>query len=225
MEFPTHRIYLPWDGNPYASSDPSTCIWSFTHSRIAARFGCIDSRSSSYLCQSSFVRSAGWYWALSTIAFWSDYKTVRLQRRPPRQEERLPDFLMTWGAILRENSNSCLFTLHACRARLCKSSWSNQIHAKNMQVFLLQCKEVYTFFVRWSIRIAATNWCIESGRGVACVSISWSLVPPCSVSGCCEQVLLSVKCSLLLCVGWSCVVCILFLPFQSLKLLLSSGTS
>ena len=33
----------------------------------------------------------------------------------------------------------------------------------------------------------------------------------------------SVKCSLLLCVSWSCVVCILFLPFQSFKLLLSSG--
>ena len=56
----------------------------------------------------------------------------------------------------------------------------------------------------------ATNWCIESGRGVACASSSWSLVPPCSVSGCCKQVLLSVKCSLFLCVGWSCVVYFVF---------------
>ena len=30
-------------------------------------------------CQSSFVGSARWYWALSTVAFWSDCKTVRLQ--------------------------------------------------------------------------------------------------------------------------------------------------
>ena len=141
MEFPTHGIYLPWDGNPYASSDQTTCIWSFTHSRIAARFGCIDSRSSSHLCQSSFVRSAGWYWALSTIAFWSDCKTVRLQRRPPRQEERLPDFLMTWGAILWENSNSCLFALHACRDCLRNSYWSNQcINPGSL------CKEEFFFW-------------------------------------------------------------------------------
>ena len=107
--------------------------------------------------------------------------------------------------------------------------YSTRLPRTFVQILLIQsmqktCKED-TFFGRWSIRIAATNWCIESGRGVACASISWSLVPPCSVSGCCKQVLLSVKCSLFLCVGWSCVVCIVFLPFQSLKLLLSSGTS
>ena len=116
MEFLTHGIYLPWDGNPYASSDQLTCIWFFTHSRIAARFGCIDSRSSSYLCQSSFVRSAGWYWALSTIAFWSDCKTVRACRVDHQDKKNVYQTFvekhnMTWGRILWENSNSCLFTL------------------------------------------------------------------------------------------------------------------
>ena len=130
---------------------------------------------------------------------------------------------MTWGAILWENSQQ-LFVYSTRLPRLFVQILLIQSMQKTCKFFPAMQRRYSTFFGRWSIRIVATNWAIERGRGVAYASISSSLVPPSTVSGCGKEVLFSFKWSLRLCVGWSCVVCILFLPFQKLKLLLSSGT-
>ena len=124
---------------------------------IAARLGCVKIQDPALICAKvvlSEVRDDFPRFELPCrpISFWSDCKTVRLQRRPP-------DFCWE-GYDLRCN---------AVREQQQLFVYSTRLQRLFVQIRLIQ-----------------------------------SMQKTCSV-----------KCSLLLCVGWSCVVCILFLLLLS----------